>query len=243
MLSAFIPSRLSYPAVLLAEQLVHQRSVHPGPLVLRTAPLKFPTPATDRDRTVSRRSEPSSRAALRRADIEVPNLPVDVDSWGRSACYPRGSFYPLSDGPPTRYHRITKPDFRPCSTCGCRSQAPFCLCTLRTISDRSEGTFGRLRYIFGGDRPSQTAHLTMSCHQIHGIQLEPQYYQGGIPRVTPPKLTLWFPSLPPILYRQYRNSMLSYSKALRGLSVPQIITPFVRVRTYLTRNFATLGPL
>ncbi len=64
MLSAFIPSRLSYPAVLLAEQLVHQRSVHPGPLVLRTAPLKFPTPATDRDRTVSRRSEPSSRATL-----------------------------------------------------------------------------------------------------------------------------------------------------------------------------------
>ena len=44
MLSAFIPSRLSYPAMLLAEQLVHQRSVHPGPLVLRTAPLKFPTP-------------------------------------------------------------------------------------------------------------------------------------------------------------------------------------------------------
>lgn len=50
--------------MLLAEQLVHQRCVHPGPLVLRTAPLKFPAPATDRDRTVSRRSEPSSRAAL-----------------------------------------------------------------------------------------------------------------------------------------------------------------------------------
>ena len=178
MLSAFIPSRLSYPAVLLAEQLVHQRSVHPGPLVLRTAPLKFPTPATDRDRTVSRR-----------ADIEVPNLPVDVDSWGRSACYPRGSFYPLSDGPPTRYHRITKPDFRPCSTCMSRSQAPFCLCTLRTISDRSEGTFGRLRYFLGGDRPSQTAHLTMSSHQIHGVLLEPQYCQGGIPRLTPLRLT------------------------------------------------------
>ena len=103
---------------------------------------------------------------MRRADIEVPNLPVDVDSWGRLACYPRGSFYPLSDGPPTRYHRITKSDFRPCSTCRCRSQAPFCLCTLRTISDRSEGTFGRLRYFLGGDRPSQTAHLTMSRDQI-----------------------------------------------------------------------------
>ena len=72
--------------------------VRPGPLVLRTAPLKYLTPTPDRDRTVSRRSEPSSRAALmgeqptlgtdysprmRRADIEVPNLPVDVNSWGR----------------------------------------------------------------------------------------------------------------------------------------------------------------
>ena len=64
MLSAFIRSKLGYPAMPLAEQLVHQRFVHPGPLVLRTAPLKSPTPAMDRDRTVSRRSEPSSRAAL-----------------------------------------------------------------------------------------------------------------------------------------------------------------------------------
>ena len=62
--SAFIPSVLSYPAMPLAEQQVHQRYVHPGPLVLRTAPLKFPTPTIDRDRTVSRRSEPSSRATL-----------------------------------------------------------------------------------------------------------------------------------------------------------------------------------
>jgi hypothetical protein len=156
---------------------------------------------------------------MRRADIEVPNLPVDVDSWGRSACYPRGSFYPLSDGPPTRYHRITKPDFRLCSTCMCRSQAPFCLCTLRAVSNRTEGTFGRLRYFLGGDRPSQTARLTMSRDQFHGLRLESQYYQGGIPRMTPSKLTPRFLSLPPILYRQYRNSMISCSKALRGLSV------------------------
>ena len=64
MLSAFIPSALSYPAALLAERLVHQRCVHPGPLVLGTAPLNIPTPTVDRDRTVSRRSEPSSRTAL-----------------------------------------------------------------------------------------------------------------------------------------------------------------------------------
>jgi hypothetical protein len=62
--SAVIPSGHSYPALLLAEQPEHQWSVHPGPLVLRTAPLKSPTPTADRDRTVSRRSEPSSRTAL-----------------------------------------------------------------------------------------------------------------------------------------------------------------------------------
>src|SRR5438270_4339859 len=64
MLSALIPSGHSYPAVLLAEQPVHQRSVQPGPLVLRSAPLKSPAPTADRDRTVSRRSKPSSRTAL-----------------------------------------------------------------------------------------------------------------------------------------------------------------------------------
>ena len=87
MLSAFISSVLSYPAMPLAGQLVHQRSVHPGPLVLRTAPIKSPAPATDRDRTVSRRSEPSSRATL---IGEQPNpwdriQPQDVTSRHRGA--------------------------------------------------------------------------------------------------------------------------------------------------------------
>ena len=137
---------------------------------------------------------------MRRADIEVPNLPVDVDPWGRSACYPQGSFYPLSDGPSMRYHRITKSDFRPCSTCMSCNQASFCLYTLRTISDRAELTFERLRYLLGGDRPSQTAHLTMSPDRIHGRRLESQYSKSGIPRVTPHTLACMFHSLPPILY-------------------------------------------
>ena len=64
MLSAFILSKLGYLALLRAKQPVHQRFVHPGPLVLGTEPLKYPTPTADRDRTVSRRSEPSSRTAL-----------------------------------------------------------------------------------------------------------------------------------------------------------------------------------
>src|ERR671928_2062733 len=62
--SAVITAERSYPAVPLAGQLAHQRFVHPGPLVLGAAPLKFPTPTLDRDRTVSRRSEPSSRTAF-----------------------------------------------------------------------------------------------------------------------------------------------------------------------------------
>ena len=64
MLSAVIPPERSQPAMLLAEQLAHQRFVRPGPLVLGTALLNSPTRAADRDRTVSRRSEPSSRTAL-----------------------------------------------------------------------------------------------------------------------------------------------------------------------------------
>ena len=91
MLSAFIPSERSYPAVVLADQLVHQRFVHSGPLVLRTNPFKFPTPTTDRDRTVSRRSEPSSRDALMG---EQPNpwdllQPQDATSRHRGAKPPR----------------------------------------------------------------------------------------------------------------------------------------------------------
>src|SRR5574341_2642481 len=64
MLSAFIRSEHSYPAVPLARQLVHQRFVRPNPLVLRAEPHKFPAPTADRDRPGSRRSEPSSRTAL-----------------------------------------------------------------------------------------------------------------------------------------------------------------------------------
>ena len=64
MLSAFIPSELGYPAMHLVIQLVHHRFLHPGPLVLGATPLKYLTPVIDKDRTVSRRSEPSSRTAL-----------------------------------------------------------------------------------------------------------------------------------------------------------------------------------
>src|SRR5699024_6119053 len=91
MLSSLICAPRSYPAMLLAEQLVHQWSVHPSPLVLMTGPLKLPTPTTHRDRTVSRRSEPSSRTALMG---EQPNpwdrlQPQDAMSRHRGANPPR----------------------------------------------------------------------------------------------------------------------------------------------------------
>lgn len=74
----------------------------------------------------------------------------------------------MSDGPSIRDHRITKPCFRICSTYQSRSQAPFYLCARRLIANQAEGTFGLLRYSFGGDRPSQTAQLTLSSARIHG---------------------------------------------------------------------------
>src|SRR6184192_3620285 len=91
MLSALIPSAGGKPAVPLAGQLAHESCVRPGPLVLGTALLRSPTAATDRDRTVSRRSKPSSRTALMG---EQPNpwdllRPQDATSRHRGAKPPR----------------------------------------------------------------------------------------------------------------------------------------------------------
>ena len=69
--------------------------------------------------------------------LKVPNRIVAVDAWMRSACYPRGSFYPLSCVPTTRHHRITITYFRTCSTCSSRSQAGLCYCAITPISIRS----------------------------------------------------------------------------------------------------------
>ena len=127
MLSAVISSVHSHPTMLLAEQLVHHWHVHPGPLVLRTNPLKYPTPTADRDRTVSRRSEPSSRTTL---IGEQPNpwdllQPQDVMSRHRGAklrrrCELLGGIsllspayllsverWPFHSGPPDHYDRLS----------------------------------------------------------------------------------------------------------------------------------------
>ena len=179
MLSALIPSEHSYPAMQLALQLVHQWFVHSGPLVLRTASLKFPTTTADRDRTVSRRSEPSSRATLMG---EQPNpwdllQPQDVTSRHRGAKPPRR--YELLGGisllspeyllsfERCSFHTLAPDHYAPVSCLlgmsASQSSALMPLHSVRPVTNRPEGTFGSLRYAFGGDHPSQTAHQAVSA--------------------------------------------------------------------------------
>ena len=157
-------------------------------------------------------------------------------SWAELACYPRSTFYPLSDGPSIWNHRITKACFRICSTCRSRSQAPFCLYTQHAISDRAEGTFALLRYSLGGDLPSQTTHHALSPTRIHGPGLELPTRQGGIPRAAPRQLTPALQNLPPILDKRVGSPMQSCSKGSRGLSV------LPRVHCIVTANSISLSP-
>ena len=232
MLSALIQSRLRYPAVRLAAQLVNRRSVHHGPLVLVTAPLKTPTPTIDRDRTVSRRSEPSSRATL---IGEQPNpwdllQPQDVTSRHRGAKPPRryellGGISLLSPEYLLSFERRSfhthPPDHYAPVSCllgmsASQSSALMPLHSLRSVTNRPEGTFGSLRYAFGGDHPSQTTHQAMSSIR----ELEFKQTKGRISTAAPQTLACLLHCLRPILHIACPNSMLSYSKGSRGLFVP-----------------------
>ena len=180
MLSVLISSKRSYSAVHLAVQLIHQRFVQHGPLVLESTPLKLLTPAIDRDRTVSRRSEPSSRATLMG---EQPNpwdllQPQDVTSRHRGAKPPRryellGGISLLSPEYLLSFERRSfhtrPPDHYAPVSCllgmsASQSSALMPLHSIRPVTNRPEGTFGSLRYTFGGDHPSQTTHHTLSSH-------------------------------------------------------------------------------
>ena len=149
----------------------------------------------------------------------MPSEVVDVNSWTSPACYPRGSFYPISHGPSTRDRRVTRPCFHICSTHKSRSQASLCPYTLRTIANRAEDAFGLLRYSLGGDRPSQTAHQTLSFARIHGTKLGGSWHKGGISTLALPDPEAGLQSLPPILRMRHKTPISGYSKGSRGLSV------------------------
>ena len=150
-----------------------------------------------------------------------------MSSWGRSACYPRRTFYPLSDGPSIQNHRITIPWFPTCSTRRSHSQACLYYCTPHTVTKRVEQTFGSLRYTFGGDHPSQTTHHARSPTFVG---LDPRPAKGGISTLAPSCLATQLHSLPPILHIPDPKTMQRYSKGARGLSVlPQQTSIFTRI--------------
>ena len=87
------------------------------------------------------------------------------------------------------------------------------------IADHAEGTFEVLRYVLGGNRPSQTVHLTLFSTRIHGPELEFRLVKTGISLMAPSHLTAELPSLPAMLHMTNQNPMPEYSKGARGLSV------------------------
>src|SRR5918912_936769 len=234
MLSAVIRSAHSYPAMPLARQLVHQRCVHPGPLVLRTDPLKSPTPTADRDQTVSRRFEPSSRTAL---IGEQPNpwdqlQPQDAMSRHRGAkplrrCELLGVIsllspeyllsverWPFHSEPPDHYdllsHLLDLSVSQSSPLMPLHYQRDFrpYLGDLRTPPLR----FGR--------RPPQSNCLPCTVPDpVKGPRLDPQRRQAGISTLAPGDLATALHSLPAILHRQRHSPMQSYSKGSWGLSV------------------------
>ena len=149
----------------------------------------------------------------------MPNNAVDMDSWASSACYPRRTFYPLSDGPSTRDHRITMADFRLCSTCQSRSLAGLCHCTQRAISDRSEPTYRAPPLPFRRRPPQSNYPPCRVPDPDNGPRLDISDNKGGISPLAPRELALPLQSLPPILHMLTLMPLQSCSKGAWGLSV------------------------
>ena len=214
MLSAVIFSILSYPTLRLAPQSVHQWYVHPGPLVLGTNPLNSSTPMADRDRTVSRRSEPSSRTTL---IGEQPNpwdllQPQDVMSRHRGAKHCRryellGSIsllspayllsverWPFHSEPPDHYDRLSSLLDLSVSQSGR-------LMPLHSTNDFWPfWAYLRTPPLLFGRRPPQSNYPPYNVLMPDdGNQLDIKKNKRGISLVTPQKLTPLLQCLPPIL--------------------------------------------
>ena len=166
----------------------------------------------------------------------MPNLAVDVDSWARSACYPRSTFYPLSDGPPTRSRRITRACFRTCSTRGSRSQARLYSCIQKDGCRPSRADLRAPPLPFGRRPPQSNCPPGTVPPPAHGRGLGRRTGEGGIPRSAPPGLAPRHRSLPPILYTPEQRPMPSCSEGSRGLSV------LPRVGRIFTTSAISPGP-
>ena len=213
---------------------MHQRYVHPGPLVLRTELLKYPAPTTDRDRTVSRRSEPSSRTTL---IGEQPNpwdriQPQDVMSRHRGAKHRRryellGGIsllspeyllsverWPFHSEPPDHYDLLSH------LLELLLSQSSTLLPLHYQHDFRPYLAYLRTPPLPFRRRPPQSNCLPCTVpRQDHCPWLEPQTNQGGISRSAPRPLAWPLLCLPPILHKSVHSSMQSCSKGSWGLSV------------------------
>ena len=219
MLSALIQSRLRYPAMHLAAQLVNQRSVQHGPLVLVSEPRKFQTPTIDRDRTVSRRSEPSSRATLMG---EQPNpwdllQPQDVTSRHRGAKPFRryellGMISLLSPEYLLSFERW--PFHTETTGSLCSSFLPDRLVSLPVKRAYAITLYERLPIVLSAPLEASVTLLeattpvklpTIQCPYIN--RLESKQLKGRISRVTPQTLACPLHSLRPILHIKCPDSM------------------------------------
>ena len=234
MLSAVISSALSYPAMPLARQPVHQRCVHSGPLVLGAAPVNLPTPTADRDQTVSRRFKPSSRTSL---NGEQPYpwdrlQPQDEMSRHRGAKHRRryellGGIsllspeyllsverWPFHSEPPDHYDLLSH------LLELLLSQSSTLLPLHYQHDFRPYLAYLRTPPLPFRRRPPQSNCLPCTVpRQDHCPWLEPQTNQGGISRSAPRPLAWPLLCLPPILHKSVHSSMQSCSKGSWGLSV------------------------
>src|SRR3978361_1862994 len=240
--SAVIQSAPSSSAISLAGHQIHQRCVHPGPLVLGTTPLNSPTPTADRDRTVSRRSEPSSRTALMG---EQPNpwdllQPQDATSRHRGAkpfrrCGLLGRISLLSPeyllSVERRHFHLLPPDhygllshLLELSLSQSSSLMP-----LRSTHDfhPSWGNLSAPPQLFRSRPPQSNYPPDAVPAPDYGSGLEAQTTKGGIPRLPPRGLASPLQRLPPILDNKSQTPMSSCSKGARGLSVqPRVLGIF-----------------
>src|SRR5512141_1465273 len=226
MLSAVISSAYSYPAMRLASQPVHQGCVHSGPLVLGAAPVKSPTPTADRDQTVSRRFEPSSRTTLN-GEQPYPRDRLqtqDVMSRHRGAKLPRR--YELLGGisllSPEYLLSVERWPFH--------TEPPDHYVLLSYLLDLSVSQLSILlplhyqydvRPYLGdlrtpplpfGRRPPQSNCLPCNVpNPDQGPRLESQTHQAGISTSAPRCLATPLQRLPPILHRSVQSPMQSYS--------------------------------
>ena len=122
-----------------------------------------------------------------------------------------------------QYHQITKPDFRPCSSCSSRSQAPLYLYTLRMISNHS-GNLWAPPLHFRRRPPQSNCPPDTVLQNAQLCELEDPSNKGSIPTLPPVRLASYFLWLLPILYMFNKYSISSYSKAPWGLSVLSRVT-------------------